>query len=254
MAPPSYPVTCKMCGHEDFRPLQGETEPCANCGKKEFHAVIEFVEDQIELRDEMEAKVVNRDGELIAERLQRGDGNMEASLATDRGKPTILSAGWKKRVEGFEEEGQTAESLAKAYNAQNGTSYTVRPKSEEDSDYVDRYLESKIDEPRELGVQIRHFDSYVIARLGQKDEVEVKRTVGDLIASINKAISAKAVVDPNLKSKTILLLQLPVMLGKLVRHEIQLSAFDLKGFRGIWIAPFRDECFEVSGLRQKKNP
>jgi hypothetical protein len=254
MEPPSYAVTCKICGHKDFRSLQGETEPCANCGEKQFHAVIEFVDDRLELRDEVEAEVVNRQGELVAERLQRGDGNMEASLATDRGQPTILSASRKERVDGFEEEGQTAESLAKAYNAQKGTSYTVRPKSEEDNDYVDRYLDSKIDEPQELGVQITHLDTDVIARLGKKGEFDVKRTAADLIDSINKAITAKAAVDPNLKPKTILLLQLPVMLGKLVRQVIQLSAFDLKGFSGVWIAPFRDECFEVSGPPQKVKP
>lgn len=254
MEPPNHPVTCNACGHKDFRSLQGETEPCANCGEKQFRAAIEFVEDGLELRDEVEAEVVNRQGELVAERLQRGDGNMEASLATGSGQPTILSASRKKRVDGFEEEGQTAAALARAYNAQKGTSYTVRPKPEEDSDYVDRYLDSKIDESRELSVQIRHLDTDVIARLGKKDEFDVKRTAGDLIASINKAITSKAAVDPNLKSNTILLLQLPVMLGKLVRQEIQRSAFDFKGFRGVWIAPFRDECFEVFGPPQKEKP
>lgn len=133
-------------------------------------------------------------------------------------------------------------------------SYTVRPKSEEDNDYVDRYLDSKIDEPRELSVQIRHLDADVIAWLGKKDEFDVKRTAGDLIASINKAIAAKSAVDPNIKPKTILLLQLPVMLGKLVRQVIQQSAFDFKGFRGVWIAPFREECFEVFGPTQEEKP
>lgn len=254
MAPPSYPVTCNICGQKDFRSLQGEIEPCANCGEKQFHAVIEFVEDRLEIRDEVEADVVNNQGELVAERLQRGDGNMEASLATDRGRPTILSASRNERVDGLEEEGQAAESLATAYNAHNGTSYTVRPKPEEDNDYVDRYLDSKIDEPRELGVQIRHLDTDVIARLGKKDEFDVKRTAGDLITSINKAITAKAAVDPNLKPKTILLLQLPVMLGKIARDEIQRLSFDLNDFRGVWIAPFRDECFEVLGPLQEVKP
>jgi len=144
--------------------------------------------------------------------------------------------------------------LRKAYNAQKGTSYTIRPKPEEDNDCVDRYLDSKIDEPRELSVQIRHLDTDVIARLGKKDEFDVKRTASDLIASINKAITVKAAVDPNLKPKTILLLQLPVMLGKLVLREIQQSAFDFKDFRGVWIAPFRDECFEVFGSPQEEKP
>ena len=252
MAPPSYSVTCKICGHKDFRSLQGETEPCANCGEKQFQAVIEFVEDGPELRDEVEAEVVNRDGKLVAERLQRSDGNMEASLATDLGQPTILSAIRKERVDGFEEEGLTAEALAKAYNAQTGASYTVRPKPKEDNDYVDRYLDSKNDEPKELRVQIRHLDTDVIARLGKKDAFDVKRAAGDLVASINKAITAKAAVDPNLKPKTILLLQMPAMLGKLVRQEIQQAPFDLKGFNSVWIAPFRDECFEVTS--QKEQP
>jgi hypothetical protein len=251
MTPPSYPVTCKECGHKDFRSFQGETEPCANCGAKHFHAVIEFVEDGLEIRDELEAEIGNRAGELVAERIQRGDGNMEASLATDRGQPTILSARRKKRVDGFEEEEVTAPALAKAYNAQKGTSYSVRPKPEEDNDYVDRYLDSKTDEPKELSVQIRHLDTDLIARLGKKDEFDMKRTAGDLVTSINKAITAKAAVDPNLKPKTILLLQLPVMLGKLVRQELQRATFDFKGFNGVWIAPFRDECFEVFGPREE---
>lgn len=115
-------------------------------------------------------------------------------------------------------------------------------------------MDSKIDEPRELSVQIRHLDADVIAWLGKKDEFDVKRTAGDLIASINKAIAAKSAVDPNIKPKTILLLQLPVMLGKLVRQVIQQSAFDFKGFRGVWIAPFREECFEVFGPTQEEKP
>jgi hypothetical protein len=254
MTQPSYPVTCKECGHKDFRSLQGETEPCVNCGAKQFHAIIEFVENSLEIRDEVEAEVINRTGELVAERIQRGDGNTEASLATDRGQPSILSATRKERVDGFEEEGVAAAALAKAYNARKSTSYSVGPKPEEDSDYVDRYLDSKTDEPKEMSVQIRHLDTDVIARLGKKGEFDVKRTTGDLAESINKAIAAKAKVDPNLKPKTILLLQLPVMLGKLFREELQKANFDLKGFKGVWIAPFRDECFEVFGLVQENKP
>jgi hypothetical protein len=220
-----------------------------NCGAKEFNAVIEIEEQGPEIREELEAEAINRQGELVAERLQRGDGNMEASLATDRGHPTILSASREERIDGFEEEGRAAEALAKAYNTRYGTQYSVQPKKEDDYDYADRILESQADEPKEINVQIRHLDTDVIARLGKKDEFDVKRSAGDLIASLNKAITAKAAVDPKIKPKTILLLQLPAILGKLVRQEIQQSTFDLKGFKGLWIAPFREECFEVLGPR-----
>lgn len=245
MAGESYPVKCLECGHEDFRTLQGETALCVKCGEKRFRAVIELVEQSVTFRDELDATVINQQGDLVAERLQRGDGNTEASLATDRGQPTILSGSRKERVDGFQEEGQAAEALAKAYNERHGTQYSVKPKKQDDYDYADRLLESKADEPRELNIQVRHLDTDVIARLGKSDEFGVKRTAGDLIALINQAIVAKAAVDPKIKPKTILLLQLPAMLGSLIRQEIQQETFDFKGFRSIWIAPFRDECFEV---------
>jgi DNA-directed RNA polymerase subunit RPC12/RpoP len=251
MSGESIEYTCSDCGKPDARDMQSGALPCLHCGKKSKRVVLTFTEDKIDIREEIDGEFINRDGELVGERLQRGDGNVEASLATDRGQPTILSAWRKERISGFDEEGPSAEALAKAYNAQKGTNYTVRPKPREDGDYVDRYLDSKNDEPKELSIQIRHLDTEIIAQLGKKDEFDVKRTVGDLAESINKAIDAKANVDPKLKLKTILLLQLPVMLGKLVREELQGATFELKGFKGAWLAPFREECFEVFGQEHR---
>ncbi|CAN5475633.1 hypothetical protein BH11PLA2_BH11PLA2_29830 [soil metagenome] len=251
MSSESVEYTCMECGKPDFRDLSKGALPCLHCGKKSYRVILAFADSYLGMRDELDMEATNRDGELVAERLQRGDGNMEASLATDRGQPTMLSATRKERVDGFEEESVAAAALAKAYNAQKGTSYSVRPKLEEDSDYADRYLDSKTDEPKDLSVQIRHFDTDIIARLGKKDEFDAKRTASELAASINMSITVKSKVDPNLKPKTILLLQVPAMLGKLIREELQKASFDLQGFKGIWIAPFRDECFEVYGPRQE---
>lgn len=242
--------TCMECGKPDCRDMRGGALPCLHCGKKSYRVVIAFADNFLDIRDELDAEATDLDGELAAERLSRGDGNLEASLASDRGKPAVLSVTRKERVDGFQDEGTAAQALARAYNARNGTQYTVMGKETDDYDYADRVLESKNGKPELMLVQIRHLDTDVIARLGKKGEFDVNRTASDLIESINIAIGAKSKVDPRIKPKTLLLLQIPVMLGKLVRRELQRWTFDLKGFRGVWIAPFRDDCFEVFGTLQ----
>ena len=54
----------------------------------------------------------------MAARLSRGAGNIAAVLASDLGKPTLLTTSWKERIDGFSEEGM---ALVKAYNTRNGT-------------------------------------------------------------------------------------------------------------------------------------
>ncbi len=249
MATDGYPFTCVKCGFMEHRSGTAKAEPCPTCGEKQFRVLVELV-DRLELRDELDAVGTNREGEMTLERLTRTDGNIEASLASDRGKPATLSATRKERVDGFEEEETAAQALAKAFNTRHGTRYAVQPKKKDDYDYPDRILGSSGDEPKLVIVQIRHLDTDVIAKLGKADKFDVNRTSGDLIASIIKAIAVKAKVDPKVKPKTLLLLQIPAPLGKLVRKEIQRWSFDLKGFKGVWIAPFREESFEVFGPLQ----
>jgi hypothetical protein len=66
--------------------------PCVNCREPKFRVVVHFVEEPLELRDELDAHGVNPREELMLERLTRTDGNTEATLATGLGSPSMFSA------------------------------------------------------------------------------------------------------------------------------------------------------------------
>jgi hypothetical protein len=85
----------------------------------------------------------------------------------------------------------------------------------------------------------------MIAGLGRDRSFEGWRDAEGITGQIRKAIDTKALVDRALKPCTILLLQLPSPLGRMMRSELQRRAFDLRGFKGVWVAPFREECFPL---------
>jgi hypothetical protein len=224
--------------------------PCPVCSspKKLINA---SVGAQIELRDELDGTASNRQGLITAERISRTDGNTSATLAADLDQPAQIMTVRERRIEGFDEEGVVAEDLAKARNAKRRTRYMVKPKDEEDSGYADRELVSSVDEPKLIEVQMRHFDTEIVARINPRKnsekpgEFKGKRDVDDLAEGVEKAIAAKAKVDPVTKAKAILLVLTPATIGKMARKELQRRSFDLKGFMEVWVAPFREEVFEV---------
>jgi hypothetical protein len=209
-------------------------------------------EDKLTMLEEFDGTASDRHGVIMAERISRTDGNTSSTLAVDLAQPAQIVSVRERRVEGFDEEGVVAEALAKARNAKRGTQYTVQEKEGEDSDYADRVLISNADEPKEIEVQIRHFDTEVIAEIspkkGKPGEFKGQRDANDLAEDIETAITKKATVDVGTKAKAILLLQIPAAIGKLARKQLQRKAFDRKGFKEVWVAPFHEEAFEVFPL------
>jgi hypothetical protein len=203
------------------------------------------MESTLTPRGELSAEARDPTGEIFAERIHKSDQSTEARLAADKNQPLKLSARRPARVPGFDEEAVAVQALATAYNDEYKTGYSVRPKLEEDSGYEDRFLDSQTDEPREIIIQVRHLDDAMIAGLGRDRSFEGCRDSDGMTGQIRKAIDSKALVDSALKTRTILLLQLPSPLGRMMRSELQRRAFDLRGFKGVWVAPFREECFPL---------
>ena len=194
---------------------------------------------------EFEATAVHANGEVFAQRLEKTDGVTTASLNADADSPSTLAVERTRRIKNFEDEGRVVASLAQAFNALYGTSYTVEEKPLEDSDYEDRVLLSGLDKPSSIIVQVRNLDEEMIAGLGKKRMFRGARTGDDLVAHIDAAIADKASVDAGLKSRTILLLWLPAPIGQLAKQAVQQHAFDRRGFREIWISPFHEDCFRL---------
>src|ERR1019366_6848592 len=115
----------------------------------------------------------------------------------------------------------------KALNAKRGTRYAVQEKTEEDSDYADRVLVSAIDDPKKIDVQVRHFDTEVIAKLNNPrlKQFSGKRQSVDLAEGVTQAIISKALVDAATKSHAILLLQIPSAIGQMARKQLQRMSF-----------------------------
>lgn len=194
-------------------------------------------------RGELPAEARDPSGEVFSERIHKSDEFTEARLMADKSEPLKLTARRSTRVPGFDEETVAVQALATAYNEKYRTAYSVRPKSKEDSGYEDRFLDSKTDEPRAIIIQVRHLDDAMIAGLGRDHLFDGSRGAEGLAEQIKKAIEKKARVDHALKPRTILLLQLPSPLGRMMRRELQRRSFDLQGFKGVWVAPFQEECF-----------
>jgi hypothetical protein len=112
----------------------------------------------------------------------------------------------------------------------------------EDSDYPDRVLISAVDVPSEVYIQIRNLDTAVIRSLGITRGFAGTRSQDDIDRSIREAVAEKANVDAALKGKTVLLLMLPGVQGKMVKRELQRRKYDRRGFREIWVAPFRESA------------
>lgn len=184
-------------------------------------------------------------GVIQAESISRDFGTVRANVGTNLGQPSKFASSRRQRISGFVEEGIAAAALAKDFNSAHGTQYRVKEKVAEDSDYEDRILVSAVDSPERILVQIRHLDEEIISSLGKTGEFAGTRNVFELAAKINKSINEKSRVDSAIKSQTILLLQIPSPIGKILRREIQRSSFDLRGFRAVWISPFQEECFPV---------
>ncbi|MBS1955289.1 MAG: hypothetical protein JST89_13975 [Cyanobacteria bacterium SZAS-4] len=88
----------------------------------------------------------------------------------------------------------------------------------------------------------------MIGALGKENAFTGSRDNAEIAEIINQAILHKSSVDPELKTKTILLLHIPSAIGQIARQDLQQRSFDLKGFRVVWISPFQEECFEVINI------
>jgi hypothetical protein len=235
---------CENCGHTVQHNGPNAIAPCPQCDGERWKITMKF-EDKIILYDELVATMTNKEGNIVAERIQKTDLNTSANLTTDAGQPSKVAVDRKGRVDGFEEEGVAAEALAKCYNKARGTNYIVQKKAEEDSDYADRVFLSESDNPRRINIQIRHLDAEIIAKIGRVGEFDGDRTPVDVIASIRHAIEDKANVDPAVKAQTILQLIVLAALGAGIRLAINSDTFDHKGFKEIWITPFHEDSFPL---------
>lgn len=235
---------CENCGHTVQHTGPNAVAPCPQCDGERWKITIK-VEDTIPVYDEFDATATNKEGDIVAERIQKTDLNTSANLTTDAGQPSKVAVERKSRVDGFEEEGVAAEALAKCYNKARGTDYIVEKKAGEDSDYADRFFLSESDNPSRINIQIRHLDSEIIARIGRDGEFDGDRTPADVIASIRHAIEDKANVDPAVKAQTILQLMVPAALGACIRQAVHSDTFDHKGFKEIWISTFHEDSFPL---------
>ena len=218
-------------------------EPCPNCGGLTRTIDVEMT-DHIQIRDEFECCSLRGDA-VEAERISKTDGNTDATLSANAGHPVQISLVRRERQRNMEAEGEAAASLANAYNKRSATDYAVQTKSEEDSDYPDRVLVSASGSHPQIIVQIRNLDDQMIATVGKTRKFDGSRNEAALRSAIATAIDAKAQVDARLKAQTLLLLMLPSPLGQLTRDMLLLAPFDICGFRGVWIAPFRESAFEL---------
>ena len=75
------------------------------------------VENTLNVYDELGVTATNKDGDIVAERIQKTDLNTEASLTADAGSPSRMSVGRNERVDGFQEEGEAANALVQFYNS-----------------------------------------------------------------------------------------------------------------------------------------
>lgn len=241
----NYAYTCVHCAYVVHRPGTAPPTVCPNCGKRGWSLTLEVTDHVLMPLEELDATAVNKNNEIVAERIEKQDRMTTASLASDAGLPSRINVERTQKVKGFDEEGTAAHAVAKAFNRSKGTDYVVEKKTEEDSEYADRVLVSKTAKPPRIEIQVRNLDAELIASLGKTNKFSGERSLEDWISCINTAITHKAQIDPALKAKVALVLTVPSALGKKIATELQSSKIDVKGFREVWLAPFHEDCFQV---------
>jgi Protein of unknown function (DUF2934) len=239
-----YTYECPSCHFSEGRTIGEKSNACPQCTKPKEPLKIR-IEDKIKIGEEFD--LIGRDPKdlVTGERIRRSDGNTSASAAMDAGGPLRVSTERETKVSGFEEEGIVADVFAKSFNNRNGTDYTIESKATEDSDYADRVLISASATLQRIQIQIRHLDDEARADLGKNEAFSGRRTGEDLRTKISNAIQKKSLIDAKTKANAILLLQVLYPLTRLARDELQMTYFDLKGFRDVWIAPFREDSFPI---------
>lgn len=238
---------CAKCGYT-VQHRDNDVTPCPECGGENWDITMN-IQDTLTVADELDVTATNDQSDILAERIKKTDLNTSANFTSDLGKPSKISVQRKTRIDGFEEEGTAADAMVNCYNKLRKTSYQVAEKPGEDSDYADRVLISESDKPVRINVQIRHLDPAIIADLGRQGAVDADRTAPDMVTLIICAIEDKANIDPRLKEETILQLILPTPLGKAIRQTIDENKFDRRGFKEIWISPFREESFPLNATK-----
>jgi hypothetical protein len=240
-----YTYVCDSCNRSEQRAGTNPPTRCSGCGASNFSVTIDFTEAVSPPLEEFDATGRDSAGNIRAERISRTDGNTSSELESDAGRPARVSSKRSDRIEGFEEEAIAAEALVKEFNAKHKSIYRVKEKKKEDSDYADRIFESSYDDPATIDIQVRHFDTQMVAKINKFKEFNEQRTTEEFHTLISDSITAKAMIDPALKARAILLLQIPATLGVRIRTLIQRDTFDVKGFKEVWVSPFREEPFEI---------
>ena len=115
----------------------------------------------------------------------------------------------------------------------------------EDSDYADRLLNSDFDEPKQILVQVTHFEKRFVGELRRSGQARSERDVPALFQDIRESIMKKATVQPSIKHRTLLLLITPAPLGNLLKAEAEKEEFDNLGFHEIWISAWHEEPFPL---------
>jgi len=233
-------VYCTNCNYEFTDHDQGN---CPKCGCK-YKAFVISIEDKIKFNDEIDAIGHDSQKNIQFEHINRSDENINASLSSDKNKMGF-SIESKNRIDKFAEESDHANSFIKIFNEINNSSYDLVEKVAEDYDYPDRIMKSENNFPPKLYIQITHFDSDIIGKLGTMKEFKDKRTFDQLLDNIQKAIRVKSMVDDKIKTDTILLLIIPSPIGQLARQKIINSKIQKIGFREVWISPFHEVPFPI---------
>jgi len=177
---------------------------------------------------------LRRDGTLISRHWGTAAGRMMVSATT------------KDRPDKYSDQATAAHAVAKAINASKATHYRAEPEVEGGHEsYADAELVSEVPGERSISLQMRHFHDDIAANLRGRNLALPSTDLSDIGDRLQRAIDAKADVDPALKARAHLVLISPVPLGPLVRASVAAKLFESRGFSEIWLAPSTEPPFSL---------
>lgn len=249
---------CDVCHHKFQEEISLEPSPCPKCNSEFINVIMMITERSNAVPyDEFSAECMNEKNVLVSERQIRTDLNINAKLSVDieEGKyvgesiKTIKKDNIqrKSKVKKPEEERNVALAFVEALNNVMGSSYILDDRENENG-FDDGKIISTSDSPSIINLQARHLDILSISGLGKnRGEYKSTRDCSEYLEFIRSGISDKGdnKYQETLKGCTFLLLHCPVIIGKICRKIIDANKFDLKGFYGVWIVPFRDPPFPL---------
>ena len=176
------------------------------------------------------------------EQVSRDDGLRGAAVTHDVSSGvSVASAHDRKRLTKDDEEREALKLLALALS-NSGTTVTSEWVPSEKGEYEDGWL--YVDGRRRVGVQVRHLDAALIARLGKERKVDAHRQ--DLVSAAQSAIAEKAGKVPSaVRDVTILALYSPAPVGRIGRRHLRSSHLSSEGFREVWVCPHGERAFRI---------